>query len=184
MHPNPPPKKKKVECLPRYSYWQYLVDQIQETARCGNDDLGALSEGLLLLVLPNTTVDANGFEVGGPADVRADSVNLAGELTSGRENEHKRTVALEGRVLVLGLDVRHTGQRERKRLARSCGRNADHVAAGQRDRPALALDRRRRLVLLAKVDNVLQGKSVSTNEQLGWLPLQTGPRQRSSSAQR
>lgn len=85
-------------------------------------------------------------------------LDLLGELARRRQYQHDGPVAaLQPRLIV---DVHNGGHRVRERLTGAGLRDADHVAAGQRDRPALRLNGGRPLeALLGDLAHRIVGKA-------------------------
>ena len=89
---------------------------------------------------------------GAGGDLLADVVDLLGELTRGRDDEHARTAAHGHRAAASALDTRqpaHGGQQEGSRLAGAGLRGGKDISAGQDLRNRHCLDGSG--VLVAKV---------------------------------
>ena len=105
---------------------QALVAQVEQTAGCGYEDVGAFAELGHLLVLADPTKNQRRPHLdvlGVGLDV---VVDLGGELTGGGEDQDPRHSAAVHHVVG---EVVHQGQRERGGFARTCLGDAHDISA-------------------------------------------------------
>mmetsp|Transcript_110009 Transcript_110009/g.350887 ORF Transcript_110009/g.350887 Transcript_110009/m.350887 type:complete len:537 (+) Transcript_110009:384-1994(+) len=116
------------------------LQEVDEAARGRDDHLDPVPEVAALLGAGHAAVGAGVLDLGAPAEAVGLLLDLDGQLAGRRHHEHNGPVA--AREVGLRVDVHDGGQKEGERLAGARLRDADHVAPGERDGPALHLDRR------------------------------------------
>jgi hypothetical protein len=130
------------------SNWTTTTTRITEqTTGSGDDDLATFGEQQRLFVDRLAADNRNGVDVSVLGELGRLLLDLLRQLARGRENERVGAlVRLAHADRREARDERHHRQQEGGRLARAGFGHAQHVAAGQRDRQRLHLDRRRLLV--------------------------------------
>ncbi len=121
------------------------LEVVDETARCGNDDLGAAREIAVLYRVRCPAVDADGLD----PEAAAVAQRLLGDLLRqlARRSEHQDARGRDAMATCAGAHSRRgeplqRRQYERRRLAGAGLRRADQVASGEQMRNRLRLDRR------------------------------------------
>ena len=140
-----------------------LLDQIDQTARRGDQDVAAVLEGSGLGLVAHAAHDGHGNMAGDVGDLARDLVDLLGELARGGDNEHHRATAVALGLLGaatavaaaalthrLGrsdvLQIVHGRQQEGGRLAGAGLGGGKQVAAFEHHRDRAGLHGRRRRV--------------------------------------
>ena len=119
------------------------VDEVEQPAGTGNDDLGATAQGGDLGHLAHAAIDGHAAHLGLLAEADDGLVDLVGQLARGRHDEGAHLVELAlGEAL---KDRQHKGGR----LAGAGLCQAEYVFASQGDGDRLFLDRGRRAVARA-----------------------------------
>ena len=140
-----------------------LLNQVDQTARRGDQDITAVLERRGLRLVAHATHDGHGNMAGDVGNLARDLVDLLGELTRGGDNEHHGAAAVALGLLGaatavavttlahgLGrsdmLQVVHGRQQESGRLAGAGLSGGKQVAALEYHGDGAGLDRRRRRV--------------------------------------
>ena len=140
-----------------------LLDQIDQAARCGDQDVAAVLERRGLGLVAHAAHDGHGDMTGDVGDFARDLVDLLGKLTRGGDDEHHRatavalglfstatTVATAALTHGLGrsdvLQVVHGRQQKGGRLSGAGLSGGKQVAAFEHHGDGASLDRRGRRV--------------------------------------
>ena len=124
----------------------FLAHQIEQAARCGDENIDAVAHRFDLLALAHAAKDDGVAQMQMAAIGFQTVTDLHGQFARRREDERAHAVrARDGAVLRKALQQR---QSEGGGLAGSGLRQAQHIAAFQDRRNRLALDRRRMGVIL------------------------------------
>jgi len=113
-----------------------LLDVIEEASRRGDDDVGAVLQGLGLAAIADTAENHGHFELGKAGIIPKRSFDLGGEFARGFENERARATA---GFAEFGENREGKGSS----LAGAGLRAADHVLAGEDERNRAKLNWRR-----------------------------------------
>ena len=119
-----------------------LVDEVLQAARRGDEDVAAALELVALRVVAHASHHGDARVTGAPGDGPAHVLDLLGELTRGRDDEHERALRGDAATRAPAGHVRqvvHGGQQERRGLAGAGLGGGEHVLAveGVRDRGCL-----------------------------------------------
>mmetsp|Transcript_37782 Transcript_37782/g.80467 ORF Transcript_37782/g.80467 Transcript_37782/m.80467 type:complete len:403 (+) Transcript_37782:329-1537(+) len=117
------------------------VHEVEQPSRRGDTDLHSVLQVAQLRALWHAAVDGGVLHPRCLAEAVALAFDLQGELSCWGEHERNRAVSrLE---MILCVDVYNRRKSEAEGLPRTCRCEADQIMPAQRDRPGLALDRRR-----------------------------------------
>ena len=111
-----------------------LVDEVDQAAGRGDQDVAAALERALLGVIGDAAHDGDRDVLGARGDLPADVVDLLRELARGGDDQHAGTAADRHRAAAGALDARqgaHGRQQEGRGLARAGLGGGEQVAAGQ-----------------------------------------------------
>mmetsp|Transcript_43051 Transcript_43051/g.100889 ORF Transcript_43051/g.100889 Transcript_43051/m.100889 type:complete len:421 (+) Transcript_43051:370-1632(+) len=117
------------------------VHEIEQPAWRGNADLHTMLQVTQLRPFRDAAVDSSVLHSRRHAEAVALAFDLQGKLS--RWGEHERNRAISRLQVVLRVDMNNCGQSEAEGLARTCGSQPNQVAPAERNRPRLALYRRR-----------------------------------------
>ncbi len=144
-----------------------LVDQVEQAARGGDEDVDAARQVADLLVDRHAAKHRRDRQLGKAAIVSAALRDLRGELARRREDEHPATA--RGRAVRIGQQVVDRGQRETGGLAGPGLRDAAQVAALHQRRDRLHLNRGRDGIILGgkrAIDVGVQAKVVKSRHKI------------------